>query len=132
MSVFIDFLKDQFAMTFIINPSEYFEIGMDADDLMYMWEIVQRSGYIDIWRFQSYDDIVNAFQAMDKKVPPEWVGKDATYSTGCTKEMRIALDVQKKHPEMQIIGPSVEKFMRRNEYGIGKMYDQRLSELCHI
>jgi len=132
MSIFIDFLKDQFAMTFIINPSEYFEIGMDADDLMYMWEIVQRSGYIDIWRFQSYDDIVNAFQAMDKKVPPEWVGKDATYSTGCTKEMKIALDVQKKHPEMQIIGPSVEKFMRRNEYGIGKMYDQRLSEMCQI
>ena len=132
MSVFIDFLKDQFAMTFIINPSEYFETGMDADDLMYMWEIVQRSGYIDIWRFQSYDDIVNAFQVMDKKVPPEWVGKDATYSTGCTKEMRIALDVQRKHPEMQIIGPSVEKFMRRNEYGIGKMYDQRLSEMCQI
>ncbi len=132
MSVFIDFLKDQFAMTFIINPSEYFEIGMDADDLMYMWEIVQRSGYIDIWRFQSYDDIVNAFRAMDKKVPPEWVGKDATYSTGCTKEMRVALDVQKKDPEMQIIGPSVEKFMRRNEYGIGKMYDQRLSEICKI
>jgi len=132
MSVFIDFLKDRFAMTFIINPSEYFEIGMDADDLMYMWEIVQRSGYIDIWRFQSYDDIVNAFQVMDKKVPPEWVGKDATYSTGCTKEMRIALDVQKKHSEMQIIGPSVEKFMRRNEYGIGKMYDQRLSTICRI
>jgi uncharacterized protein with ATP-grasp and redox domains len=132
MSVFIDFLKDQFAMTFIINPSEYFETGMDADDLMYMWEIVQRSGYIDIWRFQSYDDIVNAFRAMDKKVPPEWVGKDATYSTGCTKEMRVALDVQKKHPEMQIIGPSIEKFMRRNEYGIGKMYDQRLSEICKI
>jgi len=132
MSVFIDFLKNQFAMTFIINPSEYFEIGMDADDLMYMWEIVQRSGYIDIWRFQSYDDIVEAFQAMDKKVPPEWVGKDATYSTGCTKEMKIALDVQKKDPEMQIIGPSVEKFMRRNEYGIGKMYDQRLSEMCQI
>lgn len=130
MSVFIDLLKNQFAMTFIINPSEYFEIGMDADDLMYMWEIVQRSGYIDIWRFQSYDDIAKAFQAMDKKVPPEWVGKDATYSTGCTKEMRIALDVQKKHPEMQIIGPSVEKFMRRNEYGIGKMYDQRLSAIC--
>jgi len=127
MSVFIDFLKDQLAMTFIINPSEYFETGMDADDLIYMWEIVQRSGYIDIWRFQSYDDIVKAFQAMDKKVPPEWVGKDATYSTGCTKEMRVALDVQKKHPEMQIIGPSVEKFMRRDEYGIGKMYDQRLT-----
>jgi len=132
MSVFIDSLKDRFAMTFIINPSEYFETGMDADDLMYMWEIVQKSGYIDIWRFQSYDDIVNAFQSMDKKVPPEWVGKDATYSTGCTKEMKIALEVQEKHPEMQIIGPSVEKFMRRNEYGIGKMYDQRLSKICQI
>ena len=69
---------------------------------------------------------------MDKKVPPEWVGKDATYSTGCTKEMKIALEVQKKHAEMQILGPSVEKFMRRNEYGIGKMYDQRLSEICRI
>jgi len=132
MSVFIDFLKDQFAMTFIINPAEYYEIGMDADDLMYMWEIVQKSGYIDIWRFQSYDDIVTAFKAMDKKVPPEWVGKDATYSTGCTKEMKIALEVQKKHPEMQILGPSIEKFMRRDEYGIGKMYDQRLSEICRI
>ena len=65
---------------------------------------------------------------MDKKVPPEWVGKDATFSTGCTKEMRTAIEVQQKHPEMQIIGTSREKFMRRNEYGIGKMYDQRLNE----
>ena len=126
MSVFIEFLKMQFAMTFIINPSEYFETGMDADDLMYMWEIVQRSGLIDIWRFQTYDDIVQAFQIMNSKVPPEWVGKDATFSTGCTKEMRIALDVQDKHPEMQIIGPAREKFMRRGEYGIGKMHDKRL------
>ncbi len=132
MSVFIDFLKDQLAMTFIINPAEYYETGMDADDLMYMWEIVQKSGYIDIWRFQSYDDIVTAFKTMNKKVPPEWVGKDATYSTGCTKEMKIAIGVQKKHAEMQILGPSVEKFMRRDEYGIGKMYDQRLSEICRI
>ncbi|MBU0699310.1 MAG: hypothetical protein KKE59_07825 [Proteobacteria bacterium] len=126
MSVFIEFLEKHQAMTFIINPSEYFETGMDADDLMYMWEIVQRSGLIDIWRFQSYDDIVQAFQIMNSKVPPEWVGKDATFSTGCTKEMRIALDVQNKHPEMQIIGPAREKFMRRGEYGIGKMYDKRL------
>ena len=126
MSVFVDFLKKQSAMTFIINPSEHFEPGMDADDLMYMWEIVQRSGLIDIWRFQTYDDIAQAFQIMNKKVPPEWVGKDATFSTGCTKEMRIALDVQTTHPEMQIIGPATEKFMRRDEYGIGKMYDKRL------
>ena len=129
MSVLIEYLKQQFAMTFIINPSEYFEPGMDADDLMYMWQIVQRSGHIDIWRFQTYDDIAQAFQIMNSKVPPEWVGKDATFSTGCTKEMRIALEVQAKHPEMQIIGPAKEKFMRRSEYGVGKMYDKRLGEI---
>lgn len=128
MSVFVNHLKSQSAKTFIINPSEYYEPGMDADDLMYMWEIVQRSGRIDIWRFQMYDDIVTAFQMMGQKIPPEWVGKDATYSTGCTKEMGIAIDVQHRHPEMQIIGPARERFMRRKEYGVGMMYDRRLSE----
>jgi hypothetical protein len=105
---------------------------MDADDLMYMWEIVQRSGYINIWRFQTYDDIVKAFQIMGDKVPPEWVGKDATFSTGCTKEMKIALEVQHKNPEMQIIGPATEKFVRRAEYGVGKMYDKRLADICQL
>lgn len=132
MSVFIQRLKERFAMTFIINPSEYYEPGMDADDLMYMWEMVQRSGFIDIWRFQTYDDIAEAFQIMGRKVPPEWVGKDATFSTGCTKEMKIACEVLEKHPEMQIIGPSREKFMRRNEYGVGKMYDRRLGNACKL
>ncbi len=130
MSCFVNHLTEQSAMTFIINPSEYYEHGMDADDLMYMWEIVQRSGQIDIWRFQSYDDIATAFKLMGKKIPPEWVGKDATYSTGCTKEMAIAVEVQLKHPEMQIIGPAKERFMRRKEYGVGKMYDRRLSDRC--
>ncbi len=128
MSVFVNHLTSQSAKTFIINPSEYYEPGMDADDLMYMWEIVQRSGRIDIWRFQTYDDIVTAFQIMNQKIPPEWVGKDATYSTGCTKEMGIAIDVQHRHPEMQIIGPARERFMRRKEYGVGMMYDRRLSQ----
>ncbi|MGB5158471.1 ARMT1-like domain-containing protein [Desulfobacterium sp. N47] len=132
MSIFIQHLRERFAMTFIINPSEYYETGMDADDLMYMWEIVQTSGLIDIWRFQSYEDIVEAFQIMGRKVPPEWVGKDATFSTGCTKEMKIAGEVLEKHPEMQIIGPPKEKFMRRNEYGVGKMYDQRLGDICNF
>ena len=126
MSVFVKHLKEQSALTFIINPSEYYEPGMDADDLMYMWELVQRSGCIDIWRFQSYEDIAKSFEIMGRKVPPEWVGKDATYSTGCTKEMHIATDVQKKFPEMQLIGPSRERFMRRSQYGVGKMYDERL------
>ncbi|MFH1674597.1 MAG: ARMT1-like domain-containing protein [Pseudomonadota bacterium] len=130
MSVHIELLKKQYSSTFIINPSEYFIRGMDADDLMYMWERVQRSGLIDIWHFQTYSDIMRAFRAMDMKIPPEWVGKDATFSTGCTKEMNIALEVQKEHPEMQIIGPSKEKFLRRKEYGIGKMYDQRLADIC--
>jgi hypothetical protein len=130
MSTYTQYLKDQSASTFIINPSEHYEPGMDADDLMFMWEIVQRSGLIDIWRFQTYDDILKACQIMKTKVPPEWVGKDATFSTGCTKEMKIALEVQTEHREMQIIGPSQEKFLRREEYGIGKMYDRRLSEIC--
>ncbi|MGD2271546.1 MAG: hypothetical protein PVI06_14175 [Desulfobacterales bacterium] len=129
MAVFVEYLKEQSAMTHIINPSEHFEPGMDADDLMYMWEIVQRSGLIDIWRFQTYEDIAQAFRIMKSKVPPEWVGKDATFSTGCTKEMTIALDVQDIHPEMHIIGPAKEKFMRRKDYGIGKMYDRRFSEV---
>ncbi|MFZ0242050.1 MAG: ARMT1-like domain-containing protein [Desulfobacterales bacterium] len=129
MSTFVRHLEKHSTQTFIINPSDFYEPGMDADDLMYMWEIVQRSGLIDIWRFQTYEDILTAFQILKQKVPPEWVGKDATFSTGCTKEMRIAADVQRSHPEMQIIGPSQEKFMRRDEYGIGKMFDRRFSVL---
>ncbi len=129
MSVFIASLQETFSHAFIINPSDYYESGMDADDLMYMWEIVQRSGYIDIWRFQTYEDIAHAFGLMQKKVPPEWIGKDATYSTGCTKEIKIALEVQQQHPEMQVIAPPREKFFRRKEYGIGKMYDRRFSDI---
>lgn len=127
MGCFIDHLQKQSSNLFIINPSLYYEPGMDADDLMYMWEIVQRSGYIDIWRFQTSEDIAESFTLMGEKVPPEWIGKDATYSTGCTKEMRIAQDVQQANPEMQLIGPSLDKFMRRDEYGVGSMYDQRLA-----
>ena len=126
MSKTVTDIRNQATMTLVINPSEYFEQGMDADDLMYMWEIVQRSGLIDIWRFQTYEDIARAFHRMNMKVPPEWVGKDATFSTGCTKEMKIAIDVQRRYPEMQIIGPSKERFTRREEYGVGKMYDHRL------
>jgi uncharacterized protein with ATP-grasp and redox domains len=129
MSRFIEDLNQLSADLFIINPSKYYEPGMDADDLMYMWEIVQRSGYIDIWRFQTADDIADSFALMNQAVPPEWIGKDSTYSTGCTKEMRIAQDVQRTNTEMQLIGPSVDKFMRRDEYGVGSMYDQRLADI---
>jgi len=128
MTTFIEHLHNQSADLFIINPSFYYEPGMDADDLMYMWEIVQKSTYIDTWRFQTSEDIVQSFSLMKQKVPPEWVGKDSTYSTGCTKEMKIAQEVQKKNFEMKLIGPSLDKFMRRNEYGVGSMYDQRLAE----
>ena len=128
MTEFIDHLKQQYPDLFIINPATYYEPGMDADDLMYMWEIVQTSNYIDIWRFQTTEDITASFALMNQKVPPEWIGKDATYSTGCTKEMRIAQKALETNPEMQIIGPSLDKFMRRDEYGVGSMYDQRLAD----
>ena len=37
--------------------------------------------------------------------------------------MRIALDVQAKNREMQIIGPDPRRFFRRGEYGVGKYFD---------
>ncbi|MBT8763797.1 DUF89 family protein [Desulfohalobiaceae bacterium Ax17] len=120
---FVDYLRSRLDGTFIINPAEHFEPGLDGDDLMYMWEIVQRSGLIDVWRFQTVADIEKSFELMGQKVPPIWAGKDATFSTGCTKEMQIALEEQRKYPEMQIIGPSPEKFFRRREYGVGKFFD---------
>jgi len=126
LNVFVEYLRSTLEDVVIINPGEHFEEGMDADDIMYMWEIFQRSGVIDIWRFQTVADIEKAFELMGEKVPPEWSGKDATYSTGCTKEMEIAMDLQKKYPEMQVIGPPWEKFQRRNEYGVGKLYDRTL------
>lgn len=128
MNVFIRNLRTRLDGVYIINPAEHFEEGMDADDLMYMWEKVQRSGYLDIWRFQSVQDIDRSFELMNRKVPPVWAGKDATYSTGCTKEMNIALDVQRQQRELQIIGPSPEKFFRRREYGVGKFCDVAIED----
>ncbi len=123
----VDYLRQKNDDTFFINPAEQSPDGMDGDDLMYMWEKVQRSGYINIWRFQTVQDIEFSFDLLGRKISPAWVGKDATYSTGCTKEMHIAIDVQRKHPEMQIIGPDKEKFFRRSSYGVGKFFDERIS-----
>ncbi|QJB57371.1 ARMT1-like domain-containing protein [Pseudodesulfovibrio sp. zrk46] len=123
ITTYVNHLREQLDDVYIINPGEHFEEGMDADDLMFMWEKVQRSGYINVWRFQTHFDIEKSFELLGKKVPPVWTGKDATYSTGCTKEMHIALDVQKSYPELQIISPSPEKFFRRREYGVGKFCD---------
>ncbi|MBM9536330.1 hypothetical protein [Desulfobulbus alkaliphilus] len=127
LNIFVEHLRSSLNDVVIINPGEHFVEGMDADDIMYMWEIFQRSGSIDIWRFQSVDDVVKSFELMGRKVPPEWTGKDATYSTGCTKEMEIAMQIQKQYPEMQLIGPPYEKFQRRKEYGVGKLYDRTLA-----
>ena len=120
---FVDRLRRTMSHTLIINPAEHFMDGMDGDDLMYMWERVQRSGHIDIWRFQTVEDIEESFALLGEQVPGVWLGKDATYSTGCTKEMRIALDMQMRNREMQIIGPEARMFMRRGEYGVGKYFD---------
>jgi uncharacterized protein with ATP-grasp and redox domains len=132
MTTFVEDLQQKQTGTLIINPSKYFESGMDADDLMYIWEIVQRSGLIDIWRFQTYQDVERGFALLGRKVPPQWVGKDATFSTGCTKERAIAADVQKTNPEMQIIGPDQEKFIRRSDYGIGLFHDTRLNQIYEL
>ena len=120
---FVDNLRKKMDNILMINPAEHFIEGMDGDDLMYMWEQVQRSGYIDVWRFQTVEDIEESFALLGRKVPPQWSGKDSTFSTGCTKEMRIALDVQAKNREMQIIGPDSQRFFRRSEYGVGKYFD---------
>ncbi len=126
VNAFVAHLRDKLDNTFIINPAEHFEEGMDGDDLMYMWEHVQRSGFLDVWRFQTVEDIEASFSLIGRKVPAMWSGKDSTFSTGCTKEMRIALDMQRKHPELQIIGPSPEKFFRRRDYGVGTYFDATL------
>ena len=124
---FVDNLRKKMDNILIINPAEHFVEGMDGDDLMFMWERVQRSGLIDVWRFQTVEDIEESFALLGRKVPPSWSGKDATYSTGCTKEMRIALDMQAKNREMQIIGPEPRLFFRRGEYGVGKYFDASIS-----
>ena len=129
LAAFVGHMRHTYRKCFIINPAEHFVPGMDADDLMYMWEMVQRSGLIDIWRFQTVEDIETSFALLNREVPPEWLGKDSTYSTGCTKEMNIAQEVQQEFPEMQIIGPAKERFLRRSEYGIGKLYDCRLDQI---
>ncbi len=126
VNAFVRHLREIHSGAFIINPAEHFEEGLDADDLMFMWEKVQRSGLIDVWRFQTHSDIEESFALMGKSVPSVWVGKDSTFSTGCTKEMHIALSVLKSHPEMQIIGPEPEKFFRRREYGVGKFCDSAI------
>ncbi len=129
VNTFVEALRRRFESAFIINPAEHFVPGMDGDDLMYMWERVQRSGLIDVWRFQTVADVEQSFDLMGKKTPAAWTGKDATFSTGCTKEMKIALEEQRRRPELQIIGPSPERFFRRREYGVGKFFDAGIEYL---
>ena len=85
---------------------------MDGDDLMFMWEHVQRSGLIDVWRFQTGADIERSFELMGQKVPSLWTGKDATYSTGCTKEMHIAIEEQQKHQNQDLFNYFLNKLSK--------------------
>jgi len=127
VTAFVASLREKMAGTYIINPAEHFEEGMDADDLMFMWEKVQRSGLLDVWRFQTHFDIEKSFALLGQPMPPAWAGKDATFSTGCTKEMHIALSMQARQPELQIIGPDPQKFFRRREYGVGRFFDSAIN-----
>jgi hypothetical protein len=42
--------------------------------------------------------------------------------------MHTALEMQRKQPELQIIGPDPERFFRRREYGVGKYCDVAFEE----
>ena len=128
VNAFVGHLREKMDGIFIVNPTEQFEEGMDGDDLMYMWEQVQRSNLIDIWRFQTVEDIEQSFALLGRKITPVWSGKDATFSTGCTKEMHIALEMVQQNRELQIIGPPSEKFFRRGQYGVGKYFDAKLKD----
>jgi len=128
VNAFVRQLREKMEGVFIVNPTEQFEEGMDGDDLMYMWEQVQRSNLIDIWRFQTVEDIEHSFTLLGRKITPAWSGKDATFSTGCTQEMHIALEMVQQNRELQIIGPPSEKFFRRGQYGVGKYFDARLKD----
>ncbi len=121
-----DDMRRRLPNAWIVNPAGHFVEGMDGDDLMYMWERVQRSGLISIWYFQTAEDIERGFALLGTPTPEVWTGKDATYSTGCTKEMHIALEVQRTNREMQILGPDPSSFFRRGEYGVGKYFDAAL------
>ena len=127
VNAFVGDLRKRMPEAYIINPAEHFVEGMDGDDLMFMWERVQRSGYITVWRFQTAEDIEKGFALLGRDVPQKWIGKDSTFSTGCTQEMHIAQDVLRKNPEMQIVGPAPERFFRRCSYGVGKYFDAQLA-----
>lgn len=127
VSAFVAHLRATLPHALIINPAEHFEPGLDGDDLMFMWELVQRSGLLEVWRFQTVSDVEQSFALLGEPMPAAWIGKDATFSTGCTKEMRIALDMQRRHPELQIIGPPPEHFFRRRDYGVGLYYDAEIA-----
>ena len=114
VNAFVKQVREKNDSLFVVNPTEQFEEGMDGDDLMYMWEHVQRSNLIDIWRFQTVEDIEHSFTLLGRKLPPAWSGKDSSFSTGCTKEMHIAQEMQKHNKELQIIGPSQESFFRHH------------------
>ena len=43
--------------------------------------------------------------------------------------LKLSIEGQLEHPEMEIIGPAKERFLRRSEYGIGKLYDRQLSDI---
>jgi len=128
VNAFVKHLREKMDGVFIVNPTEQFEEGMDGDDLMYMWEQVQRSNLLDIWRFQTVEDIEQSFALLGRKITPAWSGKDSTFSTGCTKEMHIALEMVQQNKELQLIGPPAEKFFRRSQYGVGKYFDAKLKD----
>jgi hypothetical protein len=106
VTAFVNHLRSRLDKSFIINPAEHFQEGMDADDLMYMWEHVQRSGLIDVWRFQSVADIEQSFDLLHRKVPPIWAARTPPTPPAAPRRCRIALDMQRRTPRCRSSAPA--------------------------
>eukprot|EP01006_Ploeotia_vitrea_P019767 TRINITY_DN52007_c0_g1_i1.p1 TRINITY_DN52007_c0_g1~~TRINITY_DN52007_c0_g1_i1.p1 ORF type:complete len:654 (+),score=59.24 TRINITY_DN52007_c0_g1_i1:36-1964(+) len=104
---------------FYINPAvgytdtdgifhKFFEAGFDGDAMMEFWSQVQMSGLIDVWKFQSREDIVTYFENLPDKERPDswqdfWADKNWTWSKGCCQEMLIARQVKAQISPQMII-----------------------------
>lgn len=109
---FVRSLRERLDQVFIINPAEYFEPGMDGDDLMFMWEQVQRSGLINIWRFQSMEDIEASFGLMGLKVPPSGPARTPPSPPGAPRKCASRWTCSAPIPNSRSSAPARKNFSR--------------------
>ena len=128
MTTFVDYLLKQQDDTFIIKPSKYFEPGLDADDLMYMWEIVKEGGLINIWRFQTYQDIEKSFELMDERFRPSGWARTRPIQPAAPRKGPSRPRFLRKTRKCSLSGRTRKNSPRRTDYGIGLFHDTRLTQ----